>query len=180
MKHKQRGLGIIEVLVAMVIISFGVLGMAGLQLSGMKQSSSGFNRTKALALTENMATRMRVNRSAVQAQLYKDFDSSTVNCEVRPDPYCQTYQGGIAQRCDIEQLADFDMFSVACGDFGKASANAGVSGLLPGGSTLQVSCDDATCVSDSSYTIVVSWPEGKNSSSDEDPEMRQVQMRLRP
>lgn len=177
---RQRGLGIIEVLVALVVVSFGVLGMAGLQLSGMKQSTSAFNRTKALTLTENLATRMRINREAARSQLYNNFDSSAIDCASKPDPYCQAHPGGNAQSCDIAELAAFDLYSVACGDFGNDSANAGIAGLLPAGSVMQVSCDDASCVANSSYTISASWPEGRNSSSDDDFETRQVQMRLRP
>ena len=68
LRHRsQRGLGIIEVLVALVVVSFGVLGMASLQLTGMKHSSSGFNRSKALLFAENMATRMRINDAGVAA-----------------------------------------------------------------------------------------------------------------
>lgn len=172
-------MGIFEVLVALVIVSFGVLGMTGLQLAGMKQSTSGFNRSKALMLTENMATRMRLNRDAARAQSYKDFDSTAEVCTAKPDPYCQAYDGGDAQSCSAAQLAAFDMYSVACGDYGTISANAGVFGLLPSGSKLEVSCNDTPCVDDSSYTIRVSWTEGGNASSDSQG-ARTVQMRLLP
>ena len=47
-KKHQRGVGIIEVLVALVVVSLGVLGMANLQLTGIKHSNSGYNRAKAL------------------------------------------------------------------------------------------------------------------------------------
>ena len=55
----ERGLGLIEVLIALVIVSFGVLGMAGLQLTGMKHSAGGLERSKALLFAENIAARMR-------------------------------------------------------------------------------------------------------------------------
>ncbi len=37
---RQRGLGIIEVLVALVVVSFGVLGVAGVPLFGLKPRTS--------------------------------------------------------------------------------------------------------------------------------------------
>ena len=177
---RQRGLGVIEVLVALVVISFGVLGMTGLQLTGMKQSASGLSRAKALLLSENMATRMRINRDAARAQSYNSFDSRLVDCSIKPDPYCQAHQAGSAQSCNTAELAVFDMYSVACGDFGSTGTNAGVAGMLPVGAAMLVSCDDAVCTTDSSYTISVSWPESLNASNDASQADRQVQLRMRP
>ncbi len=180
--YRSRGIGIIEVLVALIVVSFGVLGMAGLQLTGMKHSTNSFNRSKALMLTENMATRMRINRTGVLAQAYTGFDSSAnANfCAVKPVPYCQASKGVAAESCTVDELASFDMYSVACGDWGTGAANAGVQGMLPPGAKLEIDCNDVPCVDTSTYTVSVSWPEGKTASSEEAPETRRVQMRLRP
>lgn len=178
----QRGVGIIEVLVALVVVSFGVLGMAGLQLTGMKHSTNGFNRSKALLLTENMATRMRINSAGVASGFYADFDSSddAAICATQPSPYCQASDSAAAQSCSTEELADFDLFSVTCGDWGDNGAEAGVNGMLPTGARLEVICDGTPCVADSTYTLSVSWPENTNASSEEAPAMTRVQMKLRP
>lgn len=177
--RKQRGLGIIEVLVALVIVSFGVLGMAGLQLTGMKHSTDSFNRSKALMLAENLATRMRINRTGVTSGFYIGTRDGSA-CATKPDPYCQAYDGTAAQSCSIEELAEFDLFSVACGDWGSAGANAGVAGMLPPGAQIDVACDTAPCDPDSTYTLSISWSDKENASSDKDPVVRRVQMRLRP
>lgn len=176
---RQSGVGLIEVLVALIVISLGVLGMAGLQLTGMKQSTNGFNRSKAVMLAENMTTRMRINRSGVVDGLYNGFDSSLETCTTRPDPYCQSFATTDAQQCDADELADFDMFSIACGDWSASGASGGVADLLPANASLQVVCDDTPCVTDSSYTLTVTWPESENASSDTS-ESSRVQMRLRP
>lgn len=178
----ESGLGIIEILVALVVVSFGVLGMAGLQLTGMKHSTNGFNRSKALMLTENMATRMRINLTGVLNRSYDGFDSSTdaAFCSTKPSPYCQAYQGVAAEACTVDELAAFDLFSVACGDWGPNGSNGGVTGMLPDGASLQVSCDDAPCTDTSTYTLSVSWPEKQTVSSEEAAVTRRVQMRLRP
>src|SRR5215510_11075504 len=57
----QRGLSMIEVLVAIVIISLGLLGMAGLQASGLRTSQSAFYRAQAAQFANDMAERMRAN-----------------------------------------------------------------------------------------------------------------------
>jgi len=180
MARTQRGVGIVEVLVALIVISFGVLGMAGLQLTGMKQSSSGFNRAKAVMLAESMATRMRINRAGVANGDYSNFDSSQLSCNVPPTPYCQPYGQAGSQSCDAGELADFDLFSIACGEWDGQTVSGGVAEMLPGGASLTVVCDDAICTDDSSYTLSVTWPENPNASSPEDAQTSRVQMRLRP
>ena len=180
-RRKQRGTGIIEVLVALVVVSLCVLGMAGLHLTGIKHSTNGFNRSKALMLTENMATRMRINRTGVLDQFYAPFDSAAdVNfCATQPVPYCQASPGEAAASCDVDELAEFDLFSVACGDWGPDGAVGGVQDMLPEGARLEVTCDDTPCVDTSTYTLSVSWLE-KQTASSEDPRVpRRVRMRLR-
>ncbi len=181
-RRDQRGVGIIEVLVALVVVSFGVLGMAGMQLTGMKHSNDGFNRSRALILTENIATRMRINVQGVANGSYAGFDSETdANyCNVKPVPYCQAIKGAEAQRCTVDELAAFDLFSVSCGDWGSGGASGGVNELLPNGAKLEVICDDAPCEGSSTYTLSVSWPENRTVRSEEAPVVRRVQMRLRP
>ena len=181
-EYRQQGVGLIEVLVALVVVSFGVLGMAGLQLTGMKHSTNGFNRSKALMLTENMATRMRINNAGVLNGAYDGFDSSVEAnlCQVKPVPYCQASKGVDAQSCSVDELAEFDLFAVACGDWGPGGATAGVRGMLPAGSKLEVDCDDTPCVLTSTYTLSVSWPENLTATSEEAAVNKRVQMRLRP
>jgi type IV pilus assembly protein PilV len=71
----QRGLSLIEVLVAMVILSLGLLGMAGLQAAGLRTSQSAFYRAQAAQYAEDMAERMRANLG--QAQNYAILMSAT-------------------------------------------------------------------------------------------------------
>jgi type IV pilus assembly protein PilV len=60
-RARQRGLSMIEVLVAIVIISLGLLGMAGLQAAGLRGSQSAFYRAQAAQFASDMAERMRAN-----------------------------------------------------------------------------------------------------------------------
>ena len=182
-RRAQRGLGLLEVLIALVVVSFGVLGMAGLQLTGMKHSAGGFNRAKAVLLAENMATRMRINTpNGVLAAGYDGFDSAAAPtlCEARPMPYCQTSAAGAAGTCDAAELAAFDTFSVACGDWGDGAAGSPIARALPAGK-LRVLCDDLPCRDDSIRTIEVEWEEGSTTSTDpEKVDTRIVSVRLRP
>lgn len=67
---KQAGLSLLEVLVTIVILSLGILGVSGLQVTGMKNSHSALLRAQAAQYAYDMADRMRVNRAAALAGDY--------------------------------------------------------------------------------------------------------------
>lgn len=177
--RRQSGLGIVEVLVALVIVSVGVLGMASLQLTGMKHSSGGFNRSKALLYAQSMATRMRINDVAADLQEYAGFDSAGFACNAVPAPYCQARNGVAAAACTPAELATFDKFTVACGDVGTNGAEKGVVGTLPNGA-LTITCLESPCVSGAAYEVNVSWTEGRSRTVADELVTKRVQMRLKP
>lgn len=69
-EHSQRGVSMIEVLVTMVILAFGLLGMAGLQVRLQSSEMESYQRTQALLLLDDMKSRMESNR--LQAALYDE------------------------------------------------------------------------------------------------------------
>lgn len=68
--HKQAGFSLIEVLITVVILSIGLLGIAGLQATALKNNHSAYLRTQATLLSYDMGDRMRANRNAVVNNLY--------------------------------------------------------------------------------------------------------------
>lgn len=183
-RGRQKGVGLIEVLIALVVVSIGVLGMASLQLTGMKHSSGSFNRAKALLYAQSMATRIRLNPVSVAGDGvddydYDNFDSTGFSCTVPPVPYCQARAGAATPACNPEELATLDLFSVACGDVVNGDADKGVIGTLPNG-TLTVECLNAPCTPSSSYNITVSWDEGRSRTVADEMITRRVQVRLKP
>jgi len=66
----KRGFTLIEVLVTLVILMFGLLGIAGLMAKGQRASFEAFQRQQALSIANDMAERQRANRS--QATVYRD------------------------------------------------------------------------------------------------------------
>lgn len=59
--RKARGFSLIEVLVTVLILAFGLLGVAGLLVKGMSNSASSESMSKANQLITDMADRMRAN-----------------------------------------------------------------------------------------------------------------------
>src|SRR5215475_12901480 len=65
MGRGARGLTLIETLVALVIMSVGLLGIAALHVESVKAARAATLRTKAITLAVDMAEKMRANRVAV-------------------------------------------------------------------------------------------------------------------
>lgn len=65
------GFSLVEVLVALVVLSIGLLGLAGLQTRGVRDNHSAYLRTQATLNAKDLVDRMRANRSAA---LVGDYD----------------------------------------------------------------------------------------------------------
>lgn len=68
--HSQRGTSMVEVLVTLVVIAFGLLGMAGLQMRLQVSEVESYQRSQALLLLNDMASRIATNRTAATAGAY--------------------------------------------------------------------------------------------------------------
>jgi type IV pilus assembly protein PilV len=58
---QERGFSLIEVLVSIVVLSGGLLGVAALQVTGLRVGQSSFYRAQAAQLATDMADRLRAN-----------------------------------------------------------------------------------------------------------------------
>ena len=58
---QQNGVTLIEVLVSALVLGIGLLGVAGLQTTSMKNTNSSYERTMSVILTETLVELMRSN-----------------------------------------------------------------------------------------------------------------------
>lgn len=63
LKHQQAGLTIIEILISVLIISIGLLGVAGLHAYSLRNNYESLMRSHASALAADITDRMRANRA---------------------------------------------------------------------------------------------------------------------
>ena len=95
---KQEGVGLIEVLVALLILAVGVLGFVALQYRAIEASSEGANRVQAINLARDLAEKIRVNRD----QLGVYATAIAGNATNITNPNCYT------AFCTPTQMARFD------------------------------------------------------------------------
>ena len=64
---RSGGFSIVEALVALVVMSVGMLGIAGLYVASLKAGRTAVLRTQAVNLASDIADRIRANRTATNA-----------------------------------------------------------------------------------------------------------------
>jgi len=79
LSHSQSGFTLFEVLITLVILAIGLLGLAGLQVTGLKQNHSAYQRSQATLLTYDIIDRMRAN--TVDIANYPGSSSADANCD---------------------------------------------------------------------------------------------------
>jgi len=83
-KTASSGFTLLEVMVAMVIFSIGLLGLAGLQSAGLRNNQLSYSTSLATQLVYDMADRMRNNNNSVVINGYattsSGFTPTATNC----------------------------------------------------------------------------------------------------
>ncbi len=64
-KATQKGMGLMEVIVALILLSIGVLGFAMLQMRAMEASLDASKRIQAMSIARDLSERMRANNQGL-------------------------------------------------------------------------------------------------------------------
>jgi type IV pilus assembly protein PilV len=100
-RTRAHGFTMLEVLISIVIIAFGLLGIAGLQAFAIKNNHSASLRITATSLATDMIDRMKANYVAVMDGHYNKSSSADYGTAVAS---CLTTAG-----CTSQQLAQNDL-----------------------------------------------------------------------
>lgn len=142
MKNSQ-GFTLLEVLITLVILAVGLLGLAGLQATGLKQNHSAYMRSQATQLAYDIADRMRANMTAVDSYLTTDPSSASAQ------PNCMTTTG-----CTPAQMAENDLYEW----------NLALTDALPPSPLHSATISFDTGV----YTISITWDDNRDGVIDSD------------
>ncbi len=153
MRSFQSGFSLIESMVATLVISVGLLGVASLQIIAMKGSHHAFQQGQASNLMNALLERMRSNANAVYADHYNMTNSSSYNCSL---PLVKNCEDG-STFCSAQELAKSDLHHTICGY--STTHIGGIRGALTNGS-VAISClgGAGSCVN--GINIKMSWKEG--------------------
>lgn len=129
---RQGGFTLLEILVAIVVLSLGLLGLAGLQAASLTNNQTAHYRSIATQQAYDISERMRANLLGVSGGSYNNLAAI-----IPADPDC------IANVCAPAQIAAAD----------HAQWNSNNRDMLPGGSGTVASGANGT------FTITITWTE---------------------
>jgi type IV pilus assembly protein PilV len=134
-RDHAAGFTLIETMVALVVLSVGMIGVAALHGRSLSATGAAIHQSQAIALAGDMADRIRINRGAGAAYAAGAADHG-----------CDAATGDGGHDCSEAEMAAHDLY---------VWENQ-VQDSLPGGQGT-VAVDMAT--NPTSYTIAVSWNE---------------------
>ena len=154
LKYLKRGFTLMEVLVALVVLSIGLLGMAGMQLFSLSSNRDAYIRTQATYFAYDLIDKIRANRNVALVGGYNTAFSAIpafINCQTT------------TSNCSPNQLANFDLLQWKCA-LGAYQGNSScvtpnnLTAILPNG-------DGSVTRNGSEITVTVQWTERGNNES---------------
>ncbi len=133
---KQKGFTLFEVLIAVLVLSLGLLGIAGLQVMSVKNTNSAYQRAQATQLSYDIIDRMRANRAEAEktssgyAVAFGGTYTASTACE------------GASNTCTPSSMATYDI----------ANWKSSLANTLPGGDG-EVSINSASKM----VTVSIRW-----------------------
>ncbi|PIE47215.1 MAG: type IV pilus modification protein PilV [Gammaproteobacteria bacterium] len=106
LKASQKGVGLIEVLVALLLLAIAVLGYSALQMTAIKLTNESAKRTTANLIMQQLGQNIRANPTAIKVyanQLNQGFNPSAAS----PNQLCgiKLASLGNSNSCTAQQLA---------------------------------------------------------------------------
>jgi type IV pilus assembly protein PilV len=148
-RSRQRGISLVEALVALVVMSVGMLGIASLYVTSLQTGRVALTRTQAVNLVNDLADRIRANSLARDAY---ELEPTVAFGVRRPagTPDCVS-----SKNCQPSELASIDL-----NDWLASFKN-----LLPKNATGAVTYTPPAAGSPDTYVIQVAWSElGQDNS----------------
>ncbi len=147
LSQKQQGIGLIEILVAVVLVSIGFLAAARMQVESMRFSQSAYYQSQAYFLASDMINRMRTNIEGVEAG---DYDNIVTSAGTM-DPGCSV------QACNAEQIANQDVYDWG-GYFFSRDNNANFIPALPSSDSVPAFAT-VVPIDDQLFQVSMTWSE---------------------
>jgi type IV pilus assembly protein PilV len=151
-RPRQGGFTLLEVLIALLVLSIGLLGIGKLMMLSARANDSAYMRSQATALAYTMLDAMRANRQAAIVQGY-DTAMGVFPGGLQP---C----GTVAAPCNSGQQAQNDLFLWGTILGGGIIGGQPVPAALPlgqGSITTVVAPDKVTGANNVTATVTVQW-----------------------
>ena len=144
--RRMGGFSLLEVLISVIVIAIGLLGLAGLQTIGIRNTHNAFLRGQMTQLMYDLSDSIRTNRDGGIAGDYVRTSVTTV--PTAPAYDCSTTFPTATKVCSRQQLADADIKSWL----------ERLNRIIPSG-RWQVDVECVNCANGMPYILRVQWDE---------------------
>ena len=152
---RMRGFSMIEVLVAFLLLSFGILGLSGLQMNALKNNQSALQRSQASMLAYYLMDAMRANR---EAALNGDYNLGSIDTTGNDhETICSAPSGTTLANNDHARW--FDAVKSALGD-------------------ASTTCAAIVCDGDGNCGVVIEWEDTRTSITSQEQQSFFISSRL--
>ena len=142
MVTRQQGAGLVEVAVALLVLSIGTLGLGQLQIFAKRLGHEAAQRTEAAALAMDLLERLRANRSALADYAVTGIGNTASPALAAPAADCRTIG------CSPSDLRDWDLWQWQQALLG-ITTGGGAGGLVE-----PLAC---VAISGRQVTVQISW-----------------------
>lgn len=143
--HRSGGFTLIEVLVTVVVLSLGLLGLAGLQVVSLTNNQTAYYRSIATQQANDMMDRMRANLNGISAG---NYDNQTA-----------ANQGCLSSSCTAENMAKTDLFQWLANNAALLPSGSGAVRCCITGTIAAGNCACNTANSNRIFEVSVQWTE---------------------
>jgi len=150
---KTTGFTLIEVLVAMVVLSGGLLGLAALQATTLASNQIAYNHSQATQLTYDMADRMRVNVADAKLLANSTYIRIMPNVAISQND-CMV----VSLTCTAADMAQNDLFQW----------NEAIKASLPGCANANPPFCGRIELNGSAFSIILNWDDNRDGDIDGD------------
>jgi type IV pilus assembly protein PilV len=143
--HREGGVSLIEVLVAMILIALAMFSAIALQVYALRLASSSTSRSQAVNLSAEIGERMEANIAQAMKGAYATPTSSTAS--------------SMTTDCSISACAPADLVAYDLAMWSQKILNSSLTNP-----TWTITVGTLAANTPTSYTIVLTWDERRDSA----------------
>lgn len=161
----QRGVGLVEVMVALLLLAVAVLGFSAMQLSAVKATDESLMRTHSISAIKTLSESMRIlpdSSSLYKKQINDIYKSSTYTDKSLTSSYCtkaDTY-ATTAKNCNTANCTSDEMVKYNVSAIVKSTCSKDI--------TLNIETCPNTSNVNERQCIIAGWNQTKPTMTDED------------
>jgi type IV pilus assembly protein PilV len=154
----QRGISLIESMVAIVVMALGILGIVGVQLRTLSDTQTGVRRAQAIHLIEDLSERIKVNPNALlniggYAMAWGTNPTGATDCK--------------ATACTTAQIIQYDLqeWKRLVNNTLAPQANTAAAATALTDATIFIPADETVASNRRQLGVMVRWRENERSTT---------------